>query len=107
MAKQHRYTAPEVATRDVGRVKQITLLPNYEGGQVRIVYDLGEEVGGVFTARDFRKANVAYDKLPASLLAVLDDLETKALQYAETKGLLPAGAIEAVPVPEPEPEPEP
>ena len=102
MAQQHKYTAEETITRNVGRVDRIILLPHSvkaEGrdGRVEVYFLIGEETGGVFTERTKSHAILGYADLPGSLQTLLDDLETKALNYGSSNGILPAGAVEDVP----------
>lgn len=103
MSQQHRYTAAEVVTQNVGRAEQIILRPGH--ATVEVVYAIGEENAGVFVENEKAHRLVAYADLPAPVRAVLEDLETKALSYGVTSGALPAGAVEPVPVPVPVPDP--
>lgn len=93
MAKQHRYTAPENITVDVGRLASINIHFN---SRVDLTYILGVESGGIFTEESRVIRSIAWANVPAGVQTTLDELETKGLTYGVTEGVLAAGAEEIV-----------
>lgn len=97
MADQHKYTVDVTVTENTARVQSLTLRPSSSEPFVEVVFAIGEENAGTFTQTDTKVLRKLYSELPAPLLAVLDDLEDKALAAGETDGFFPAGANEAIP----------
>lgn len=106
MADQHKYTSNEFIKRNAARVQRIVLIPNADPtggvqrlGIVEVLFELGEEVSGVYTVKETKALRLEYHQLNSALRDTLDDLEDKALAAGETQGIFPAGANEPIPIP--------
>lgn len=97
MADQHKYTVDVTVTENAARIHTITLRPNHPQPFVEVVFYIGEDDAGTFTRTDTKVLSVLYADLSAPLLAVLDDLEDKALSAGQSDGLFPAGSNEVIP----------
>ena len=105
MAKQHRFDVDQTETKNVGRCVTISYYPHRTAarlnpedprtpGMVEAVFEIGEETGGVFTVRETQVVQRAFDDLPAGLQTTFDSLETTALNFGESSGILPSGTEE-------------
>lgn len=105
MTKQHKYTSAVQVTENVARVATISIKPNTPGttagglptvGVVEIIYEIGEETGGIFTRTDTKIATIAIEDLPTNTETAVLDLESKALAYGEAQGIYPPGDEEVI-----------
>lgn len=89
---QLRFTTPITITWPLAKVLIIELHPQ-DRGRVHVVYAVGEEVGGQFVERERLTKRIT--GAPAAIQTIVDDLDTRALNFLVAQGDLPTGTREA------------
>lgn len=92
MATRWRYAATQTDTRNVARVASISF--RLISPAVVIEYEIGDDTGGQFVVKE-RKHIEMEAPLPAAIETLMENMNTRALAYLQSKGILPAGAEEA------------
>lgn len=96
MATRWRFGAAQTETRNAARV--VSLSFRLLNPAVVIEYEIGDDTSGEFVVKERRHIEMDAP-LPAAIETLMENMNTRALAFLRSKGIIPAGAEEVPPAP--------
>ncbi len=92
MATKWRYAVAEVETKNVARVTSVSFRMGARP-VVIIGYEIGDDSSGTFVAKKQDHLEMEAP-LPAAVVTLIENINTRAFAYLVNKGIIPAGVEE-------------